>query len=416
MKTIYLVLVSLLIGRGLWGQDSTALQQYLQQHSWPVREQASVPFSFDTSFPRQQLFLMGEVHGYEKAHTLDFLMLQYLHARAGVRHYVMEIDAAQAWCFNRYLQNGDEKLLDTVFNYWVRAGLQWGNKALYRKLQNIRQWNLSLPLSDRITILGIDKIQQLPLALQYFNTLLQRHKGWEKRLPAATTVSGELLAAIDRQQHWLGDDYPALRYLAQNLRAHFLKTGREQQLTDNFITLYHNFRLDQHKAYGFLGFFHTIQDRVNDTYAFAGRLQQSIPTLKDHIISMNLVYTESDFMLDATMNPIPFPPFIPKEKLRMIPNRSGTRQYLQTDIFSQDGMLMKVKGSQMLKAITSPNSITVFDMRQARPFVKGYSSFMDTEIPLPRGFSVTMNDPAALHFQYLILIRHSGWAEPFLEK
>ncbi|BAV04634.1 hypothetical protein SAMN05421788_111168 [Filimonas lacunae] len=431
MRITTLLLPAFLFIVRLHGQDSLAMQQYLQQHSWQVFPNNTASFHFDTAFYQQQLFLLGEVHGYQKAQELDLALFQHLHQTAGVKHYVAEIDAAQAWLLNEYLENGNEKLLDTIFNYWVEAGAQWGNKDHYRKWQKIYAWNKQLPAREKIMVTGIDKVQQLPLTLQYLQhlvqpTLLRQLPPVNNMLTAMQTTTTDsvrlyTLRQLDSAMQQNPAQYAAkagqqlfmFNYLVKNLLAHYNKSSREQQFVNNFTAYYHHLNLQHHKIYGFLGFFHTIQDKVNNMYAFAGRLQASDLPLKNHIISLNIINMESNIMIDATINQVPFPPFV---QLTYIPNQSGTRKYLKTDIVAQDGMLSKIKGCNMFKTITSPNSITVFDMQQASPILQHYNNFMDTEMPMPAGFGLTMNNPAGMHYQYLILIRHSDWAEPFLDK
>lgn len=435
MKLLYLIVPALLFIAQTSGQDSLAFQQYLQQNSRQVHTSQPNTFSFTDSFYQQQLFLVGEIHGYQKAHEFDLALFQHLHQKAGVKHYIAEIDAAQARLFNQYLQTGNEQLLNTVFDYWVKAGMQWGNKDYYQKLQHLYAWNKTLPAREKITILGIDKIQQMPVSIAYFDVLVTKQS--RQQLPLADSLYQSLhadsiidsictkqikalVADIAQQPAYynktIGNQFFAFDQLVNNLLAHYTGSSREQQFVNNFTAYYQHLNLQQHKLYGFLGFFHTIQDKVNNIYPFAGRLQKSALPLKNHIISFNIIYMESFMMIDATINQMPFPPFLPKNKLTLIPNQSGTREYLRTDILAQDGMLTKIKGSEMFKSITTPNSITLFDMQAATPLLQHYNNFMDTEMPLPAGFSMKMNDPAGMHFQYLVLIRNSDWAAPFLNK
>ncbi|GGH58026.1 hypothetical protein HNQ91_000341 [Filimonas zeae] len=434
MKAFYLIIALAFSLSFSYAQDSLALQQYLQQHKHEVALNAAHPFSFPDSFYHKQLFLTGEIHGYQKAHDLDLALFQHLHQKAGVRHYIAEVDAAQAWHFNQYLQTGKMQHLDTVFNYWVKTGAQWGNTDYYHKLQQLYTWNRSLPRKQQITIWGIDKIQQLPLNIAYFDRLLA-DKQWQQ-LPLVDSVYNSLhadsivkatcstqLQALETQllthaapyQTALQNNFTDFTRLVNNLLVYFTNGSREQQFVNNYTAYYQ--QLQHAPMYGFLGFYHTIQDQVNDRYAFAGRLKNSALPVKDQMVSLNLLYMDSDIMIDATMNAMPFPPgVLPQDKLPTIPNQSGTHQYLKTDVLSQDGMLMKIKGCDMLKAITRPHSITIFDMQQAGPAMQQFPGFMDTQMPLPPGAWLKLNNPAGMHYQYLVLIRHSAWAAPFLNK
>ena len=47
-------------------------------------------------FYANQLFLLGESHGVGRLQSLDFELLRHLNQRAGVRHYLAEVDCAKA--------------------------------------------------------------------------------------------------------------------------------------------------------------------------------------------------------------------------------------------------------------------------------------------------------------------------------
>jgi len=443
-----------------YGQDTAQLRHYFENNQWAVREQAPDPFSFDTAFYNQRLFLLGDIHGYARSQELDFLLLKDLYQKAGVRHYMAEIDEGQAWLFNKYLETGDEQFLQPVFDYWIAEGAQWGNKDFYRKLQKIYAWNKTLPPGQKITFVGVDGIQGLPVTVQYLHGLLKGHIRPERQWPLMSRLLNLLSAdslssssanspsrssatpptrqsadslfrdscrktlqilVTDMDGHSgnyerrLGDHHFYVRHLLQNLADYFNEANREGQLSDNFISLYHYLHLEQEKLYGFFGFFHTLQGKVNGGYVFAGTLEQSDLPLSGHIVSLNAIYTESDMMIDGS-NKLPLPPFIPQDRLKWVPNRSNTRKYLRSDIFSQDGFLMKVNGINLLKQVSVPDAITIFDLRGASPYLSSYKEFLKPVLPVPAQYSIRMDETGKSYFQYLVLIRHSAWAEPFLDR
>jgi len=138
---------------------------------------------FDPQFYNNQLFLLGEAHGVQRPQELDLALLKHLNQRAGVRTYVAEVDVCKAYYLNQYLLTGQDSLLQRVFRSWLVEYAQWGNQDFYQKVQQIRAWNETLPVARRIRFIGLDELQDLPLAAAYTRTLLGKH-----RLPAPLQV------------------------------------------------------------------------------------------------------------------------------------------------------------------------------------------------------------------------------------
>ena len=130
---------------------------------------------FDSQFYDNQLFLLGEAHGVQRPQELDFALFKHLNQRAGVRTYVAEVDCAKAYYLNEYLRTGNEKTLNLVFRSWQAETSQWANRDFRAKLQHIRVWNLTLPSNRKIRFLGLDQLQDLPLAADYLAALLRRN-------------------------------------------------------------------------------------------------------------------------------------------------------------------------------------------------------------------------------------------------
>ena len=122
--------------------------------------------------PNRLIFLLGESHGIALSEDLDLAMLQYLHKAAGVRIYLAEISYAEGCLLNRYLDNGDEQLLDFVMNQF-EGSIAWTKerKAFY---QNFRRWNLALPPGQRVRFAGVDIEHQRNVALRFLRELAKQ--------------------------------------------------------------------------------------------------------------------------------------------------------------------------------------------------------------------------------------------------
>src|SRR5262245_30238548 len=107
----------------------------------------SIKFSGTTRFSSQyRFFFKGEAHEYreENANSL-FALLQYLHKANNVRYLVMEIGPDQAFIINRYLQTGNQQLLQESKPYLGAAF--WTQVYVFNNKKKAK---------DKIEVIGFD--------------------------------------------------------------------------------------------------------------------------------------------------------------------------------------------------------------------------------------------------------------------
>jgi hypothetical protein len=173
------------------GTESEPHQDYLKNNMERITVDASPAFRiFDRKFYENQVFLLGESHGYHVPQALDFAMLKHLNAQAGVRYYLAEVDYCQAYFLNKYLNTGDESFLNTVFEPWINEA-QWGSEEFYAKIKKIYQLNASLPAARRIRFLGVDKIQSVETVKAFLRDFPGRNQ-----LPAYRRQPDRLAASV----------------------------------------------------------------------------------------------------------------------------------------------------------------------------------------------------------------------------
>ncbi len=377
---------------------------------------------FDPAFYQNQLFLLGETHGFQKAQEVDFALLRHLNRRVGVRYYVAEVDMSQAYFLNQYLKTGDDSTLMRVFRQWIRETAQWANRDFYRKIQRIRALNQTLPANRQIQFLGIDRIQERTLVAEHLVGLLTG-----KKLSAITRLRVDSLRNLlivknpdslraNLALRWLTDldanlsgyqktigtaTVADLRHLLQNVA--YLKTirGREKTIVANFTAFYHLMNLHTEKLYGFWGFFHILQAAPTDgSLSMATMLRRSELPVHDKIVSLACQYVGSKMM-----TPTAFLPAFWQE-----PGRT----YSRVDKFNNDGPMLTTAGIEAMKAATQPNTLTLIRLvgtpAGEQPFQITHSPFM----PKEQQINFDPIRPATDYFQYIILIRNSDATEPLV--
>ncbi|WP_146141438.1 erythromycin esterase family protein [Spirosoma oryzae] len=384
----------------------------------PVQLDAANPFPlFDDSFYKNQLFLLGESHGFQTPQAVDFTLLRHLNQRVGLRHYLAEVDASQARLLNQYLQTGDTTLLKRVFTRWVKQKAQWGNADFYRKIQRIRALNQTLPNRRQIRFVGIDRIQDNPLAADHLSSLLATVRLSNDDRAVVDTLLAQLrssrpdsivgataLPLLDRfkadsaaYQRLLKSTYTETRQLLTNIG--WLRTipSREATLFANFAQLLPG--LNGEKLYGLWGFFHVLQEKpVNSGKPLACRIRESNLYLHDKIVSITFAYLDSFMMSPSSYLPIEA--------------RTPGQRFSPVSLFNNDGKMMHTEGIDVMRALTRPRSVTLFALDRPGSFARTtplrirYSSAMAQRIE----FNPAL--PMTAYFQYVMLVRDSPMTEP----
>ncbi|GAB3826019.1 hypothetical protein [Pontibacter rugosus] len=144
---------------------------------------------FDSAFYTNQVFLLGENHGFADVQQIDKYMLLHLNKKVGLRYYVAEMDSIRANSLNTFLQKEakDTLLLKQVVKDIKFRIPQQSSKELYEKWLAIYDYNKTLPDALKIAVLGIDKnfndtsraISRDSMMLVNFKQIIQK-QGLEK--------------------------------------------------------------------------------------------------------------------------------------------------------------------------------------------------------------------------------------------
>ncbi|CAA9218903.1 MAG: hypothetical protein AVDCRST_MAG56-286 [uncultured Cytophagales bacterium] len=416
----------LLYGLLALGGESLPHQAYLRKHLIAVRPgEAGSSLAFEPAFYRNQLFLLGEAHGFAAPQELDYQLLKHLNEKAGVTHYLAEVDYSQAHFLNEYLRTGNESLLRYVFGTWVRANAQWGNGQFYEKIKKIRTLNQSLPAARRIRFFGVDRIQEAAVTGRYLREL-RSTAGWHESLAAGVDSLAGLTAAADPDLPGLSAAAGALlkRLAADSVYqtgtdshrfslTHTLRnlvylapaTPRDSVMYLNLKTLSRALSLEHEKMYGLWGFFHTLQipmQRDRRVMPFAAHLQSSGSPFRGKVVSLNAYVLDGENMMPG----------------KRVPAAIGKgKPYFNTTWANGDGPLVFVYGIRDLRAITRPHSVTIFNLVAKNSPYPGSPRLSRVKVLIP-GQSLSPAPDAGTGipaYQYVVLIRNTQALTPLRE-
>jgi hypothetical protein len=281
MKQILIVAAFLLFSFSGAAHADRRHVDYLRQNAQRFEPEAPT-IRLDRHFRDGRLFLLGEVHGIADNQKIDLALLKHLHRVAGVRTYMGEFDFAQADVFNRFLDTGDPWEVELVFDLWRNRRLQWANREYRAKLDEIRTWNDSLPMHQRIRFYGADEVQNLMLACRMLRgalvgrgaadsarTLLELVRSLQDCVePGRLAAAAHAVRANDRRA--LGE--PASSMI-EALAVEAREEDREARIAANARRYFADNR--SKPAYGMWGLFHVVQAQINGTSPMALLLVRS---------------------------------------------------------------------------------------------------------------------------------------------
>ncbi len=296
--------------------------KYLEQNASAIDLTSDAPFAIAQADLDKRLILLGEVHGIRIGQDLDFELLRMLNAKTGVRCYLGEFDPAQAAEFNAYLADGDETHLARVFSFWVGQNAQWANLQFMEKIRKIKALNDGLPPERKISFIGMDRVQDMPLMASHLDKILASipENAWPGQSALASVLTGDSartentassplpLAAVEAAKTLPatapeGIDparWKSLRDGIANLSDRALLKGREAAITASFERLATDPGFAEEKLYGFWGQFHVLNATVQGSKPFARQLQEGNSAFAGNIVSLNIINLGSRMMLPAT--------------------------------------------------------------------------------------------------------------------
>ena len=411
---------------GVTGQTNE--QEYLSLNQFNVDTGKLMNFQFlPEEFYSNQLFLFGETHGSSIPHQADVALFKQLYRKAKVRHYIAEVDPIKAWMLNNYLKDGDEQWLRNVFKSWQEEAAQWASRSNWQKYQQLREFYQTVPRKQKFEIVGVDLIQDYSLVQYYVKELFgSKQTGIElvdKFVSVSDTIKfehrrilGELarniLSEFETSQVYrkkLGRKSTDFRIFIQNAgyvgKGIYRDSGMFKTFSD-IITLKH---LTNAKFYGFLGFYHTLQVRYEGRFPFAASIKKN-GLVRDQV-SLQMMAIDSKVLLPYTqevkkMMPASFVAQLRKQS----PEFPFTERYVPYELSNYKPM-MKVNGIEWLKALTNPNSVTLFKINSPGSPFRTNKSLGEVS-----GFqTLKMTDPQSVTtdaFQYIIFFRNSPAAFP----
>ena len=272
-------------------------------------------------FPQNDFKIIGfgAYHGSSKTYDAELLIFKNLIYQNLLDFYAPEINYSQAYYFNEYLKNGDEKLLKDLVLSFQKIVVQEGTIETFNHWKNIKKINDSLNSKDKIKIIGFDMIFDYKYPIKLLLELTDKIQNCSSRdslqklignddLNFGTfnpTIQNSIKNFVDDFNKKKSDfiqsinDTVIFNHLIKNLEYTFQpQLNREKIIYSNFVDLNSIFNLKSKKLFFKYGFSHILKAKENNSTSFFSLLIENQNYSKNDIITIMGYLTKSSVLWD----------------------------------------------------------------------------------------------------------------------
>lgn len=336
-----------------------------------------------------KLILVGEIHGFQDATKFDPVFFSFLRKEFKVKHFLVEMDFAQAHYLNIYNQTGDEKLLDEILNKWV-VFIGRESADYKEKFKKLRQIFLH---EGEFTYYGNNNISDIELVKRFSNEVLNQTFNYKSE-------ENDSIQLIELQENFIKSQVPTNHlwladYVLKNVEYSVAGKNREEILTENLIALYDRFDLSNEKVYGSYGLGHTTLAPFEGGYtSMATRFAEIRTDFKDAILSTNFVFLDSKMSVYSNG----LPGFMQDEG-----------DYTNLSVSYDNIFTSYLYGIDDLRRITEDNSFNLIKLNGSDSPYRNSKRLSSMFKILPFGQVINARDKNVTsdYYDYLILVRNS---------
>ncbi|WP_157785710.1 hypothetical protein [Clostridium tunisiense] len=274
---------------------------------------------------KYDVFFTGEYHGELGNEKISLEMLKYLNKTSGVNYLICELQYSVVFKFNKYLETGDEKLLNEAVNVVRKKNSDYAGENYYKFWQGIYEYNKTLPEEKKIQAFGIDMDFLPDYTLKVLNSLIPTKEPpaeiEENLRKLKSLFSGEvssedevpnIMLALQEDLNnndkfykvFFGENFNEFKNNISSMvnTAEYAKTqdvNRDELIYDNFMRIYKE--NPKGKYYGQFGRLHIYRQDFLDsgkTFFTFAKIMENKGNLK--VLSIPIIYSDSaDLMSEA---------------------------------------------------------------------------------------------------------------------
>jgi hypothetical protein len=248
--------------------------------------------------------------------------LKYFKEKVDFKYYLAEFSYSNAYFLNKYLNTGDIRILEDVFEE-LKGSYSW-NKDSFEFWVNFQQYNNNLEEERKIQVIGIDIELQPSTSYKYFvdilpsedppieikkmiNNIINTNNrlietGFGASYSTAKDLQKDIIAKESIYRDYLGEHYFGFKTVSSNLlkyeRAYRNKRNqvdwnnlRDKMIYENFVLIER--RMPKGKYFGQWGVNHVFQSKEKNIKWLATYLNEEDSIYKDKVLSIAFNYENS---------------------------------------------------------------------------------------------------------------------------
>ncbi len=382
--------------------SSSKYVNYLKEHTEVVKMTDTLQFnSLSEGFYKNKLFFVGEVHEVDTSPRIDFAMFTQLHEKINIAIYLAEMDLAQGYYLQKYLEGSDDLELKEILKKWeVYIGSisnQYRNKWV-----KMRAYYSSLPTSSKFKLVAIDKIADFDLLRKLLKEKLPYQ--YHSEIPADDTTliswSKNRLNVILKSDalQLESEAITLLKNIQFNVSNYQEIKSRDQFMYENFKRYYTQNQWEHENIYGGFGFAHTLQAY---DYTVAGKIKKDTDLpYYDKMVSMNALYVDSKLTVESSSLP------------RFMQDKG--KKFTRFNYSQDNRLFMYIKGIADYKKVTRPNTISLLQLdAKDSPYLNSTrGTKVKKLITIWDGYDIIEGTSTTDYAQYVFFIRNADWIQP----
>lgn len=266
----------------------------------------------DSDLKENRIFLIGENHGVKANVELKMKFLKYFKEKTNFKYYLCELPYSMTFFLNKYLETGDEKILQDIYEP-LRGTDAW-NKDEYNHWKDLYEFNNILWEDNRIILIGIDIEHQPKNALKFLECVLGKNN-------CSKAIINSINRLKDKEENITNEDVRDLyniikeelckgdlkkdRFKIKHVNNNLLNmlevyTGnnfngiRDKKMYENFISI-SNY-LPKGEYFGQIGLSHVFQKSFPYVTWFASSLNKKESPFRGKVLSVAYAYENCKYL------------------------------------------------------------------------------------------------------------------------
>jgi len=268
---------------------------------------------FDSTFYEKDIYWLGEAHGIKYSYDALWILFKHIHEKVKFRYFLIESGYPAEFYLNKYLETGNEELLNISFESF-RGGFN-NNQNLFDFFCKLYKYNQNLDPKDRIKVVALDYTQNNIFSSRFLRSLLLEHvqclelprvgnkfvnkpiKNTDRLLHIYEQLYADLLNDKSKYVNCLDSSYFAYQYTLRNITSSWISEltnfldVREVLMFDNFKIRNQDLDFKKNKAFAYFGSNHCYLEKTKGFESFSSRIKKSDPQLS--IVSIVMKYAKS---------------------------------------------------------------------------------------------------------------------------